>query len=96
MLAFKDNAAAGSAFAKGRSPSPSINLYCRKKAASAMASDIQELEPWLETSKMPADEASRTLHAAAAVRAEAPRSASGSAGETQHPRSLQSGASPVH
>ena len=96
MLAFEDNAAAGSAFAKGRSPSPSINYYCRKNAATAMASDIQELEPWLETSKMPADKASRTLHAASVVRAEAPRSASGSAGETQHPRPLQGVSTPVH
>ena len=58
-LALQDNAPTSCSMMKGRSPSPALNYYCRKRGASLLASQIILAAPWVETSLQPADEASR-------------------------------------
>ena len=59
ILALEDNTAVAASMAKGRSPAEPLNFLCRRRAALCLASEITAAAPWVQTSVMPADEASR-------------------------------------
>ncbi len=59
FLGLQDNSPTSASMMKGRSPSPALNYYCRRRGASLLASQIMLLAPWIETTKQPADAASR-------------------------------------
>ena len=59
VLSLQDNAATAGSMAKGRSPAPALNCLLRRRASMTLAADIQLGLLWVETGKMPADEASR-------------------------------------
>ena len=59
ILALEDNMATAASMAKGRSPAIALNFFCRRRAAVALAAEILVTAPWVETSVMPADGASR-------------------------------------
>ena len=55
----QDNMVCKAVLTRGRSSSWGLNMYCRKKAALCLAARIRLLLPWVQTSIMPADAASR-------------------------------------
>ena len=59
FLGLQDNGPTSASMTKGRSPSPALNFYCRKRAASLLAAEIILAAPWVQSAKQPADEASR-------------------------------------
>lgn len=64
IIALEDNFAGSASMSKGRSPAPALNCLVRRRAASSLASNVVVASPWIETSKMPADAASRLKHGA--------------------------------
>ena len=61
VFTLQDNMPIAGAMSKGRSPAFPLNLLCRQKAASCLASRVKMLIPWCETSKQPADWLSRLI-----------------------------------
>ena len=61
VLALMDNMAWSGAATKGRSPSTSLNRLCRMKCGLSLLSEIQMIQPWIDTDLMPADELSRRI-----------------------------------
>ena len=61
IISLQDNRPTAGALTKGRSAAPALNLLCRQKAAYGLAAQIQVLLPWVESSKMPADDLSRDV-----------------------------------
>ena len=61
IVALQDNFAISGSMSKGRSPAPSLNYLVRRRAGHSLASNILIASPWIETSKMPADYASRII-----------------------------------
>ena len=59
VLALEDNAPVSFSMAKGRSPSEPLNFLCRRRGALCLAAQFTVATPWVETSRMPADDASR-------------------------------------
>ena len=59
VISLQDNMAVAGAASKGRSPAPGLNFILRKKCAVTLASNIRVLVPWVQTSVMPTDFASR-------------------------------------
>ena len=55
----EDNFPVAAAYSKGRATSHALNFYCRRRSASSLASQIFSALPWVQTSLMPADDASR-------------------------------------
>ena len=55
----EDNQPISASFAKGRSPTIGLNCLLRKRAGICAAYNVQFMLPWIETSRMPADEISR-------------------------------------
>ena len=55
----QDNMVCKSVFTRGRSSCWGLNVYARKKAALVLAMHIRLILPWVQSSKMPADRASR-------------------------------------
>ncbi len=62
IIALEDNFAVAASMSKGRSPAPALNYIVRRRAASSLAANIVADVPWIETSVMPADAASRLKH----------------------------------
>ena len=60
-LLLEDNMATSCSMAKGRSCAPLLNYYCRRRAATNVASDCSSSAPLVQTSLMPADAASRSM-----------------------------------
>ena len=50
-----DNAATVGAFLRGRSRSPALNAYCRRRAAIALAGNLNVFDFWVPTALNPAD-----------------------------------------
>ena len=61
IMSFEDNSSWGGAAAKGRSPSVPLNYLCRRRCALSLGADQLVVLPWLETSRMSADESSRRV-----------------------------------
>ena len=61
VICLEDNAPTSGAFGKGRSTSVPVNYLCRRKAARSLAAEVRLHLPWVESSKQPADEASRIM-----------------------------------
>lgn len=61
VFSLQDNRPTACSMTKGRSPSFALNRILKQKAAVCLASRIRLFLPWVETSKQPADETSRTL-----------------------------------
>ena len=61
LLSLQDNRPVSGSFAKGRSTAPPLNHLCRQKASFSLAAELQLLLPWVQTSRMPADELSRKV-----------------------------------
>ncbi len=61
IVALQDNFAISGSMSKGRSPAPSLNYLVRRRSAHSLASNILIASPWIETSLMPADYASRMV-----------------------------------
>ena len=61
VISLNDNLGWCAATQKGRSPAYSLNQQLRRRAALAIASDIQLLHPWVDTARMPADWLSRQV-----------------------------------
>ena len=59
VLSLQDNMPTAYAWARGRSFSISVNYILRRKAAHCVGSEITAVLPWIDTSKQPADDASR-------------------------------------
>ena len=57
----QDNTTAAGALNKGRSSSWAINFLLRKKTSACLAGRLNLYLPWVQTSKMPADELSRRI-----------------------------------
>lgn len=61
IFAHEDNSSWGGAACKGRSPAPSLNHLCRRKAAFCLAKRWVLMLPWVQSAAQPADEASRDI-----------------------------------
>ena len=61
LLLLENNTGVPSSMMKGRATAPALNYYCRRRGASNLASGIYSCTPWVQTSKMPADSASRLV-----------------------------------
>ena len=61
LASLEDNRPTAGAMTKGRSPAPVLLYLTRRKSARTIATDTRLSLPWVETSKQPADRASRTL-----------------------------------
>ncbi len=61
IVALQDNFAISGSMSKGRSPAPSLNYLVRRRSGHSLASNILIASPWIETSLMPADYASRIV-----------------------------------
>ena len=59
MLSLEDNAPVSGAWAKGRSSSVGLNFLLRRRTALALAADLHQYLPWVQTEHMPADWLSR-------------------------------------
>ena len=59
IQSLEDNLALAFAFEKGRSPSGALNYILRERCALCAAAELMIGLPWVETDRMPADEASR-------------------------------------
>ena len=65
VLSLQDNMPTSYGWARGRSSAPAINYLLRRRSAHCIGSEIAAILPWVETSRQPADEASRALDGAA-------------------------------
>jgi hypothetical protein len=61
ILTLQDNAPCAGAMNKGRSQAPALNYIIRRKAAMCLLGSFTLILPWIQTTLMPADEASRLL-----------------------------------
>ena len=61
LILLQDNQPVACSMSKGRATAPILNYYCRRRAAHQLAANIMSAIPWVETSLMPADSASRLL-----------------------------------
>jgi hypothetical protein len=61
FVSLQDNMPVSGSFSKGRSPSPPLLYLTRMKAAQCLAFGFSLFLPWVQTSIMPADEASRSI-----------------------------------
>ena len=59
ILCLEDNSSISAAMTKGRSPAYALNFLCRRRSAASLAAQITVGTPWVETSAMPAGDASR-------------------------------------
>jgi hypothetical protein len=59
VLSLQDNMPTAYAWARGRSSSIAVNYILRRTTAHCIGSEITAALPWVETSKQPADDASR-------------------------------------
>ena len=62
-LSLQDNLATVGSFTKVRSPAPSIAFLLRQRTAVTLAGELHAILPWIQTSAMAADGASRMLPA---------------------------------
>ena len=58
-MLLEDNSPTAFSMAKGRANAPLLNYYCRRRAATNLAANMKTAAPWVQTSVVPADEASR-------------------------------------
>ena len=59
VMSLQDNMPTAFSWARGRSSAPAINYLLRRRAAHCTGAQITAVLPWVETTKQPADHASR-------------------------------------
>ena len=61
VISLQDNMPTSYGWSRGRSSAPAINYLLRRRAAHCIGAELAAILPWVETSRQPADEASRCL-----------------------------------